>query len=95
MIHLDTIVLPVPQWYRIPEEDAPRLQGVDDEDVWRDYLNRHDGELPIIGVDDDTPLTPDEAMQIASVYGGGEFDDEIGGIVSALCRLRDEIEARS
>jgi hypothetical protein len=45
-----------------------------------------------VGIDD-RELTIDEAMEIAHQYGGGEFDNEVAGIVAALCTIRDAYSA--
>lgn len=70
-------------------ENPNRLTGLlfDEEDPgWR-YAHNYDRVF-----DDPDKLTLAEAMQIAEYYGGGEFDDETGDIVAALCVLRDELK---
>lgn len=80
-------------WYRIP---AYELTEIGTQDELEAYFERceESGWMPDHVGSDVTDLTMDEAMFIASQYGGGEYDGEMGGVVLALCALRDFIASQ-
>lgn len=89
------------RWYRVPDGLGAELvanltelaenEVVEDllDSAFSDWLDDQDPEPPTVDELDDLSLG--EALEMASVYGGGEFDGEMGDIVSALCVLRDHI----
>lgn len=85
------------RWYRVPDDIEGQLAAMlgdvafgantDVDDAFVEWVDEH--QPPTVDELDD--LTLDEALTIAEVYGGGEFDGEMGDIVSALCVLRDHV----
>lgn len=73
-------------WFFIDDNDTP--PDPDDYCACREWIEERDGMLDIVGVDK-RELTINEALTIADHYGGGEFDNEVAGIVEALCVIRD------
>lgn len=72
-----------PMWRYVPDNFNP-----DPEDCVSDQY----APLPVVGVDDHPELTVEDALEIADTYGGGEFYNEVAGIVAALCVLRDRVK---